>query len=101
MMYKHSRLFFLAGLTILVIALIYGIYYFFKNEGRNTMADESSGLQLISPAFREGAAIPDQYTCRGQNVSPPLNILGAPKDAKSLALILHDPDAVSGDFVHW
>lgn len=58
-------------------------------------------MQIISPAFREGAAIPVQYTCKGQNVSPPLNIVDAPKDAKSLALIVHDPDAVSSDFVHW
>ena len=61
----------------------------------------TTGLQIISPAFREGAAIPIQYSCKGQNVSPPLNILNVPDDAKSLALIMHDPDAPSGDYVHW
>lgn len=62
---------------------------------------EKSGLRLISQAFRDGGMIPPQYTCRGHNVNPPLNILGKPDDARSLAVIMHDPDAVSGDFTHW
>lgn len=61
----------------------------------------SSGFCLISPAFSEGASIPVQYTCKGQNISPPLNIINVPKGAKSLALVLHDPDAVGSDFTHW
>jgi Raf kinase inhibitor-like YbhB/YbcL family protein len=60
-----------------------------------------SGLQLISPVFREGASIPIQYSCKGQNVNPPLNIFNVPPTAQSLSLILHDPDAPSGDHVHW
>lgn len=58
-------------------------------------------LQLTSPAFKEGAAIPVTYSCKGQNISPPLTISGTPYGTKSLALILHDPDAPSGDFLHW
>lgn len=60
-----------------------------------------SNFTLISQAFREGSAIPPQYTCKGQNVSPPLNVLAKPENTKSFALIMHDPDAVSGDFTHW
>jgi len=45
--------------------------------------------------------MPETYSCRGQNTSPPLNIAGVPSGSKSLALIMHDPDAVGGDFVHW
>lgn len=60
-----------------------------------------TGLTIISPVFRGGAAIPPQYTCRGQNVNPSLNIFNVPETAQSLTLILHDPDAVSGDFLHW
>lgn len=60
-----------------------------------------TSLQLISPVFRDGAAIPIQYSCKGQSVNPPINIFGVPSSARSLALIMHDPDAVSGDFVHW
>ena len=58
-------------------------------------------MQLISPAFREGAAIPAQYTSKSHNVSPPLNFVSVPKGTKSLALIVHDPDAPGGDYVHW
>jgi Raf kinase inhibitor-like YbhB/YbcL family protein len=60
-----------------------------------------NGLQLISPAFRDNARIPVQYTCKGQNVNPPLNIFGVPSQAKSLTLIMHDPDAPGGDYLHW
>lgn len=59
------------------------------------------GLEIISPVFRDGAAIPRQYSCKGQNVNPPLNIFNVPSAAQSLALIMHDPDAPSGDFLHW
>jgi len=67
------------------------------------MTNDSSNtdLKLTSQVFAEGAPIPVQYTCKGQNINPPLNIMGVPPQAKSLALIMHDPDAVSGDFVHW
>jgi len=61
----------------------------------------SDGLQLTSAAFKDGEAIPEQYTCRGQNINPPLNITGVPEGAKSLTLIMHDPDAPNGDFLHW
>lgn len=66
------------------------------------MVNEDNGrFRVISPAFADGAPIPEPYTCRGQNINPPLNILNVPSGAKSLALIMHDPDAVSGDFTHW
>lgn len=57
--------------------------------------------QLTSPAFTEGGVIPKQYTCKGDNISPPLLIADLPEETKSLALIMHDPDAINGDFVHW
>lgn len=58
-------------------------------------------LTLTSPAFNDRSAIPAKYTCDGANVSPPLAIVDPPADARSLALICHDPDASGGDFVHW
>lgn len=56
-------------------------------------------LQLISSAFTAGGAIPDQYTCRGQDVSPPLQWANLPAGVTELALVVVDPDA--GGFVHW
>lgn len=61
----------------------------------------STNLEVISSVFRDGANIPPQYTCRGQNVNPPMNILHRPDSSQSLTLVMHDPDAVSGDFLHW
>lgn len=63
--------------------------------------DSSPNLKLVSQAFLGDAQIPNEYTCKGRNINPPLNIMGVPGGAKCLALIVHDPDAVSGDFVHW
>jgi Raf kinase inhibitor-like YbhB/YbcL family protein len=58
-------------------------------------------LKLTSTAFSEGGMIPKQYTCDGQDVSPPLAWTGVPAEAKTLALISDDPDAPVGTWVHW
>jgi len=63
--------------------------------------NQSKSFEIISPVFRDGGPIPPQYTCSGQNVNPPLNIFNVPARAQSLVLVMHDPDAVSGDFLHW
>lgn len=60
-----------------------------------------TALTLSSPDFAQGTAIPSSYTCKGQNFNPPLHIVGTPPRTLSLALIMHDPDSVNGDFVHW
>jgi Raf kinase inhibitor-like YbhB/YbcL family protein len=57
--------------------------------------------ELTSTAFADGASIPAEYTGDGANVSPPLAWSFLPEGTESLALIVHDPDAPSGDFVHW
>ncbi|HET8548033.1 MAG TPA: YbhB/YbcL family Raf kinase inhibitor-like protein [Bryobacteraceae bacterium] len=58
-------------------------------------------MKLFSSAFREGEAIPPKYTCDGENVSPPLEWADVPANAAALALIVDDPDAPRGVFVHW
>jgi Raf kinase inhibitor-like YbhB/YbcL family protein len=64
-------------------------------------ATPAEKLEIVSAVFRDGNPIPPQYTCQGQNVNPPINILNCPGSTQSLTLIMHDPDAVSGDFLHW
>ncbi len=66
-----------------------------------TAIPTSTSMQITSPAFEDQKPIPPQYTCDGTDVSPPLNFSGIPPTAKSLALIVHDPDAPSGDWIHW
>ena len=56
---------------------------------------------IRSEAFHEGGDIPAEYTCDGANRSPSLVWSNQPPTAKSFALIVHDPDAPAGDWVHW
>jgi len=63
-------------------------------------------MKLTSPAFNEGGKIPSKYTCEGENKNPELHISGVPIGAKSLVLIMDDPDVpafVRKDqmFDHW
>jgi Raf kinase inhibitor-like YbhB/YbcL family protein len=58
-------------------------------------------MKLSSPAFSEGALIPAQYTCTGDDLSPPLAWSDIPAGVQSLALIADDPDAPVGTWVHW
>jgi Raf kinase inhibitor-like YbhB/YbcL family protein len=58
-------------------------------------------LKISSTAFNDGSMIPIKYTCDGINVNPPLDIRSIPLEAKSLALIVDDPDAPINTWVHW
>jgi Raf kinase inhibitor-like YbhB/YbcL family protein len=58
-------------------------------------------LELSSPSFDEGEPIPQKHTCDGDDVSPPLSWQFVPDGTRTFALIVHDPDAPSGDFTHW
>jgi len=58
-------------------------------------------LSLISPAFNHMGDIPRKYTCQGEEISPPLIISGVSQEAKSLVLIMEDPDAPIGTVTHW
>jgi Raf kinase inhibitor-like YbhB/YbcL family protein len=60
-----------------------------------------STLKITSPAFGHNGYIPAKYTCDGADMSPPLSIENIPTDAKTLALIVDDPDAPAGVWVHW
>jgi Raf kinase inhibitor-like YbhB/YbcL family protein len=66
-----------------------------------TGTTSGAGFTLTSSAFDDGEAIPRGFTCDGDNTSPPLAWSGVPADASELALIMDDPDAPSGTFVHW
>jgi len=62
---------------------------------------KESKLEITSPAFKQGEAIPIRYTCEGENISPELNWSGVPQGTRSFVLILHDPDAPISTFTHW
>jgi Raf kinase inhibitor-like YbhB/YbcL family protein len=73
--------------------------------GTTVPSEEAKGakmaIEVTSPAFEDGAAIPSRYTCDGLDVSPPLSWGSVPDGTQSLALIADDPDAPGGTFVHW
>ncbi len=62
---------------------------------------QAMNIEVKSTAFPDGAMIPKLYTCDGKDVSPPLSWSGVPAETKSLALIMDDPDAPRGTWVHW
>lgn len=55
----------------------------------------------LSSAFRDGGSLPVRYSCDGIGISPPLAWSAVPKGTKDLALLLEDPDAPGGTYVHW
>lgn len=72
------------------------------NSGDNHSAFSQNLLvmKIESSAFRQGESIPSKYTCQGEDINPPLNFADVPAAAKSLALIMDDPDAPMGTWVH-
>ncbi|MBU0694186.1 MAG: YbhB/YbcL family Raf kinase inhibitor-like protein [Candidatus Omnitrophica bacterium] len=58
-------------------------------------------MRITSPEFEHNGIIPKKFTCQGDDVNPALSIEGIPEGTKSLALIVDDPDAPMGTWVHW
>ncbi len=58
-------------------------------------------LQISSTAFHDGEYVPRKFTCDGEDISPQLTWTGAPSTAQTLVLIVDDPDAPKGTWVHW
>ena len=58
-------------------------------------------MKLSSPEFEHNSPIPKKFTCQGEDVNPALIIEGIPANTKTLALIVDDPDAPMGMWVHW
>jgi Raf kinase inhibitor-like YbhB/YbcL family protein len=89
--FRKKVLTYLLKVTLLLLVVV--VLVSFVNK---TMLAVSSGV------FPKNGIIPAKYSCMGANVNPPLQISGIPPAAKSLAIIVYDPDAlVKGGFTHW
>ena len=99
---RHHNFYRIRGLLI-VTALMFCSLVLMANL---LHAEENMTLMLKSSAFDSGGEIPSRYTCEGEDVSPPLVWTGVPDTARSLVLIIDDPDAPDPKapkmiWVHW
>jgi len=85
---------FIAFLSIIIL-------FIFVSNVKSKEIKEMSALKISSPAFENNGNISPKYTCTGEDVNPPLVIEHVPTKAKSLVLIVDDPDAPAGTWVHW
>ena len=69
--------------------------------GSAATPETTSGMVLVSTAFKEGEPIPPKYSGYGKNISPDLSWDSVPAGTVSFALICRDPDAPGGTFYHW
>jgi Raf kinase inhibitor-like YbhB/YbcL family protein len=84
------------AVSVLVVTVILWII-----TGRIGSAAQPTSLQVKSPAFAASSAIPERYTCVGEDASPPLAWSAVPAGTKTLVVLVDDPDAPSGTFTHW
>lgn len=92
-------------IIIIFLILIFGGIFFWqkskKSEKEILLPKVPKIMKISSPAFENNSQIPEKYTCEGENINPPLEIRDLPEGTQSLVLIVDDPDAPGGTFLHW
>jgi len=98
---------------LIFVAVIVGTgLYFFSQSAVNEIANQSVEnlkelitkevpMKITSSAFQNNQSIPAKYSCDGEDVNPPLTFSELPDNTQSLVLIMDDPDAPAGTWVHW
>ncbi|MFZ0314712.1 MAG: YbhB/YbcL family Raf kinase inhibitor-like protein [Candidatus Korobacteraceae bacterium] len=81
--------------------LVVGFGAAFAQQAKPSGGGAATAFTLTSSAFAPGAAIPEQYSCKSADTAPALEWSGAPANVASFALIMDDPDAPGGTWVHW
>jgi len=91
------------GLLLLIVVVVAAWILLRRSESRGDMVDAGTVPVLVvtSSSFTDGGMIPARFTCDGGDVSPQLSFAAPPQGTKSFALIVDDPDAPAGNFVHW
>ena len=96
---------FVVVIILLVISLFLLLHFNTEKSptplAKITPSAKIKNMKILSSAFENNQTIPSVYTCQGENRIPPLTFTDIPKNTKSLAIIVDDPDAPMGTFVHW
>lgn len=89
--------------TALLLAVVAGACSKEQVDSGVLGADEEmpKGITVTSTAFDAGDPVPERFSCEGENVPPPLAWTGVPAGTAELAVVIEDPDAPDGIFVHW
>jgi Raf kinase inhibitor-like YbhB/YbcL family protein len=90
-----------AAVALIAVAIVLILVFHKTYNMENSTTTTPETLRLTSSVFSEMSVIPDIYTCKGENINPPLNIHDVDPRAKSLVLVLEDPDTPIGMFNHW
>jgi Raf kinase inhibitor-like YbhB/YbcL family protein len=89
--------------TIIPVVLVIGVAFFVLSNKKNNEKNYGAVMKinLKSESFKENELIPSIYTCDGKNISPELKWDKPSNNIKTFAIIVNDPDAPGGNFIHW
>jgi len=87
--------------AVVILALTLSIITVDLAAQTNKSSDTMAEISVKTPAFVANGMIPSKYTCDGENISPDLDWSAVPEATKSIVLIMDDPDAPNGDWVHF
>jgi hypothetical protein len=85
----------------IVFWIVLGVFLAGCAAGSALEEEDAMTLEITSPAFAHEQGIPELYTCKGQDISPPLQWSQPPAGTQSFVLIMDDPDAPIGTWDHW
>ncbi len=99
---KDKDLYKIAFIALSLFVLIIISSFFLSQRSINLQNKfKIQNMKIQSSAFENNQSIPKKYTCDGESINPPLEIKDVPEDAKSLVLIVDDPDAPGKTYSHW
>ena len=86
---------------ILIVAFAALLIFYAKKDTVYVLFSTKNNMELKSTSFKHNSIIPSKYTCDGENINPNLYMENVPDNAKELVLIVDDPDAPAGTWIHW